>query len=166
MKKIFLSPALIALLLAAPVLAGNPPQATAQIKDAKGEPVGTASFVQQPKGVLVTVEVKGLEPGKHPMHIHAVGKCDAPDFRSAGPHLGDHKMAGMKGSMAMETMAGDLPELLVGADGTGKAEVLNPEISLGSKSLLQKQGTALLIHDATKPSKRIACGVISTNPNP
>jgi Cu-Zn family superoxide dismutase len=187
-------------LLAAPALAGEQPAAVSEIKDLSGQLVGTATFRQQPEGVLVNIQVQGLQPGKHAMHIHAVGKCEPPTFKSAGPHLGDAKMAsasgmphnhGAKGTTAASSMnhahsagpmasaiphnhgamhaamAGDLPDLVVGSDGSGKAEILNAEVRLtpGRNFLLQSEGTALLIHDVADPNQRIACGVISKAPN-
>jgi hypothetical protein len=68
--------------------------------------------------------------------------------------------------------AGDLPDLVVGPDGTAQAEVLVAHVTLdptGATSLLQAEGTALVIHanpddQKTDPAgnagARIACGVI------
>src|SRR5215217_6662188 len=43
---------------------------------------GTAEFVEMEydtgKEVEITVTAKGLRPGLHGMHIHAVDKCEAP----------------------------------------------------------------------------------------
>lgn len=54
-------------------------------KDKDGKTIGTATLREQAGGVLVLVRVepKGLKPGLHAVHIHAVGKCDAPAFTSA-----------------------------------------------------------------------------------
>lgn len=139
--------------------------ATAEIVNAEGKVIGSATFLQEAQGVLVSTRVEGLEPGKHPMHLHAVGKCEGPTFKSAGPHFdgamgsGMAAMASMKGKKTI----GDLPALIVGRDGSGKEEILNPHLSLASgksNSLIGGQGTALLIHDARMPSKRIACGIL------
>src|SRR5262245_24323847 len=64
--------------------------AKASLKDAKGAEVGSATFTQADGGVEVAIEVSGLKPGKHGYHIHAVGKCEGPDFKSAGGHFNPH----------------------------------------------------------------------------
>ena len=61
--------------------------AKADIADAQGKKVGTAEFTQTPEGVKIALTVSGLAPGQHAFHIHAVGNCEAPDFKSAGPHF-------------------------------------------------------------------------------
>jgi Cu-Zn family superoxide dismutase len=63
------------------------PQATADLKNAKGEVVGTASFWEDAGGVRIIAEVRGIPPGKHGFHVHAVGKSDPPDFTTAGGHF-------------------------------------------------------------------------------
>lgn len=54
------------------------------IMDSKGSKMGTATFTQLAKGVQVDVKVAGLKPGLHGIHIHETGKCEQPDFKSAG----------------------------------------------------------------------------------
>ena len=60
--------------------------ASAPLKNAQGEPVGSVNLTQTPHGVLINVSVKGLPPGEHAFHVHAVGKCEPP-FTSAGGHF-------------------------------------------------------------------------------
>src|SRR5271170_233838 len=61
--------------------------AKAPLKDAKGQDVGVASFTQTLASVLVRLSVRSMPSGEHAFHIHAVGKCDPPDFASAGAHF-------------------------------------------------------------------------------
>ena len=77
--------ALAAVLLTVSALAASAQttQAYAVLKMANGQEVGTAVLTQQASAVKLTVNVSGLPAGKHGFHIHAVGKCDAPDFASA-----------------------------------------------------------------------------------
>jgi superoxide dismutase, Cu-Zn family len=140
------------------------PEAIATIKDAKGKMLGTATFVQEQEGVRVNVNVSGVAPGKHAMHIHAVGKCDAPAFTSAGSHLGEGQMNTMGSGMAMGSMAGDLPVLVVGKDGKGQANILNKNISFegGENPLLDDDGAALILHLTATSKQRIACGAITS----
>jgi Cu-Zn family superoxide dismutase len=69
--------------------------------------------------------------------------------------------------------AGDLPNLVVGPDGTATAEVVASQVTLeqAENSLFGREGSALVIHavaddDMTDPAgnagARIACGVISS----
>jgi Cu-Zn family superoxide dismutase len=114
--------------------------------------------------------VKGLPSGKHGFHLHAVGKCDPPEFTTAGAHFNPgRKRHGLKSAQGPH--AGDLPNLEVGADGSGKLEYVTKLVTLGSgpASLFDADGTALVIHanpddDVTDPTGnsggRIACGTL------
>jgi Cu-Zn family superoxide dismutase len=137
-----------------------------EIKDALGQNVGSAILSEAPHGVKIKLDVKGLPPGEHSLHIHQNAKCDAPDFKSAGPHFngasGHSDHAGMP--------AGDIPDfsLIVAADGTGHASVVAPNVSLGTDehSVFSNGGTAIVIHavaggTSSAAPPRIACGVIS-----
>jgi Cu-Zn family superoxide dismutase len=105
------------------------------------------------------------------MHIHSLGKCDGPDFTSAGPHFNpEHKKHGHKNPEGAH--AGDLPNLQVAADGTVKTEIVAKGVNLKEgdpDSLLKADGTSLVIHasaddEMTDPAgnagSRIVCGVI------
>jgi len=144
------------------------PQATADLKNAKGEGVGVVKLWEDASGVRVLAQVRGVAPGKHGFHIHAVGKCEPPEFTSAGGHFNPGgKKHGLKSPEGPH--AGDLPNLEVGADGTGRIEYVTKLATLGSGpvSLFGPNGTALVIHagaddDMTDPTGnsggRIACG--------
>jgi superoxide dismutase, Cu-Zn family len=144
--------------------------ATAEIKNAAGEVVGTATLVEVSGGVRVLLEAKRLPPGAKAVHIHAVGVCDPPAFTTAGPHFNpDGKKHGLENPEGPH--AGDLPNLTVDADGSGRLESMNEHITLapGPRSVLDADGSAIVIHAApddfaTDPAgnagPRIACGVI------
>ena len=155
-----------------------PPQMTAQavadLKDKDGRSVGMATFRDATGGVLVSVDVKGLTPGLHAVHVHAVGKCEGPGFTSAGGHFNPaQKKHGLKNPEGPH--AGDMPNMYVAKDGTGRFEVLNDNISLkpGDRSVFDADGSALVIHAGvddyiTDPTgnagDRAACGVIVRQP--
>ncbi len=143
----------------------------ATIKDSNGQPVGSAMLSQGPQGVAITVEVSKLPPGKHGIHIHAAGKCEPPDFKSAGGHFNPSgKKHGLKNPEGAH--AGDLPNIEAGPDGKGKLEGTIAGATLGKEdpaSLFGPGGTAVVIHadpddEMTDPAgnsgARIACGVI------
>ena len=99
-----------------------------------------------------------------------MGKCDAPEFTSAGAHFNPAgKQHGFKNPAGPH--AGDLPNMEVGADGKGHLEYVTTQVTLGAgtTSLLDADGTALVLHagpddDVTDPTGnsagRIACGVL------
>lgn len=144
--------------------------ATAELKNASGQVVGNAQFSQDAGGVvLIKASFSGVE-GAHGMHIHTTGKCDAPDFVSAGGHF--NPTARKHGLLNPDgPHAGDLPEITVAAAGAGSLETTTNRISLttGASSLFDADGSALVIHaghddQVTDPTgnsgARLACGVI------
>jgi Cu-Zn family superoxide dismutase len=149
----------------------NPPQATAELKNANGEVVGTAGFWEEGGGIRVFVRAAKLPPGPHGLHLHAIGKCEPPEFTSAGPHFNPTgKRHGFGNSDGPH--AGDLPNLPVGSDGTGTLHYLTTLVTLGSgpTSLFDADGTALVIHagpddHGTDPAgnsgPRVACGIVT-----
>lgn len=156
----------------APASATPPPPASgAQLKGPGGEDLGQVMIQQVPTGVVIDVEVKGLTPGWHGMHIHEKGVCEGPDFTTAGAHVHKGEAAREHGYLTMSGgEAGDLPNLWVGADGTGKAQAYSTRVSLGMDSLWDSDTAAFVIHAAkddhyTQPiggsGARVACGVLS-----
>ena len=146
-------------------------QATAELKDKDGKAIGVATFRESSGGVTVDVNVKGLTPGLHAVHVHAVGRCDAPAFTSAGGHFNPaQKKHGYKSPEGAH--AGDLPNMLVAKDGTGRFEAFTDGMTLkpGATSVFDKDGSALVIHagvddNVTDPTgnagDRAACGIIT-----
>lgn len=147
---------------------------TAELRNASGASVGTASLTQVGNVVRIVLDAKGIQPGLHAVHIHAVGKCDPPDFNSAGPHFNptgkQHGALNPQGSHA-----GDLPNLNVGPDGNGRLETATEQITLGTgtSSLWDADGSSLVVHAAPDDFKtdptgnagaRVACGVITKTP--
>jgi superoxide dismutase, Cu-Zn family len=145
-------------------------KATATIIDARGMPIGKAVIgASKKRGLIVSVEVKGLPRGEHGVHIHTIGACEGPKFLTAGAHWNPtNKLHGL--SNPGGSHAGDLPNLLVGKGNRGK---LKYEIADGvfdrAGGLLDDDGTSIVIHalsddQRTDPSgnsgDRIACGVL------
>src|SRR3954464_204659 len=63
------------------------PGAKATLKDAQGKTLGEATLRESPAGGRVKLDLQGVPPGPHAFHVHTVGKCDAPDFMTAGGHF-------------------------------------------------------------------------------
>ncbi|MBI3805841.1 MAG: superoxide dismutase family protein [Nitrospirae bacterium] len=150
--------------------AENVSKGEADLQNGQGEKIGTATFTEGSDGVKIAIEASKLAPGQHGVHIHAAGKCEGPDFKTAGGHLNpEGKKHGLQSSEGPH--AGDLPNLTVGPDGTVKTEVTTKRVTFneGKNSLLQTEGTALVIHVAPDDEKsdpignagpRVACGMI------
>ncbi len=157
--------------LATPRSAAEEMVAFATIRNADGDSVGTARFTELTGGdVRLEVEVRGLAPGMHGMHIHSAGNCVGPDFTSAAAHF--NPLAHNHGLQTSDgPHAGDLPNLVVGPDGRGQFRMTVGRFTLspGKVSLLDTDGSALVIHAAvddgyTDPTGnsggRVACGVV------
>lgn len=146
------------------------PSARAVLRDALGNEKAQATVTQVDSGLRVRVSAAGMAPGTYGVHIHAVGRCEAPGYATAGPHWNPGgRQHGKDNPQGMHL--GDLPNLVVGADGRGNLEysVSGAGLREGSTVLLDSNGAAVIIHAGpddytTDPSGnsggRMACGVL------
>jgi Cu-Zn family superoxide dismutase len=159
------------ILFAAGLSAANKP-VTVDVKDAKGQSVGTAVISDAKSGgVNIKLNLKGLPPGEHAVHVHQNAKCEAPGFTTAGGHFNpEQKHHGLQNPDGPH--AGDMPNFTVKPNGTAKVTVTDPRVTLGdgNNSLFTSGGTALVIHakaddmksdPAGNAGERIACGTIT-----
>ncbi len=132
-----------------------------------GQAIGTVRMWETAGAVSFRVEGNGLTVGRKGLHVHAVGRCDAPAFTTAGPHWNP---AGRRHGLANPggPHAGDLPNVPVSANGALRETVVLNGATLAS--LRDADGSALLLHareddNVTDPSgnsgDRIACAVLS-----
>jgi len=121
---------------------------SATLMDADGQDSGTVEVAFDDDGAVLTISATGLEPGLHGLHVHKTGLCEpdsadptAPDkkgdFLSAGGHLADE-------GQVHGDHDGDLPSLLVRADGT--ARLVTASDRLTRESVLDADGSALMVH--------------------
>jgi superoxide dismutase, Cu-Zn family len=140
-------------------------RAVATLQTAQGSAAGSATASVADGGIRLALNVEGLPPGEHGAHVHMTGRCDAPNFESAGGHWNPTEAPhGLEEPPGQH--AGDMPNLTVGSDGRGSLEYT---LQGGSfDGLLDGDGSTMMIHaDAddqrTDPSGnsggRIACGV-------
>jgi len=143
--------------------------ATANMSNSNGQPVGSVTLVDYGDSRAMRVMLSGLPQGTHGFHLHTTGRCDAPNFQSAGGHLNpennEHGRLNPQGKHL-----GDLPNIDIPSSG-----VLNTEIPIDQArsylmaELFDADGTAVMVHSGaddyrTDPSgdagSRIACGVL------
>lgn len=109
------------------------------LRNVNGVAVGkvalTASSAKAP--VEVRISVRRLQPGFHGFHVHAVGKCEAPSFMSAGGHL-------KAGGTAHGAHRGDMPSLLVKRNGTASLRFTTDGFRIGD--LRDADGSAIMVH--------------------
>ena len=142
------------------------------IKMSDGTDAGTARLVQKGNNVEVKLDLKNMPAGLHGIHIHAKAACDAPDFKTAGPHFNPTGKQHGFDNLAGHHL-GDFPQnLQVGLDHTLRMSETLKDVSLdpnAPNSLTANGGTSIIIHEkqddqTTDPSgnsgNRIACGVI------
>lgn len=128
----------------------------------QGFSLGSARLADSSEGTSIELVAHSLTPGAHGLHVHETGRCEAPDFATAGAHYNpEGREHGFNNPLGHHI--GDLPNIEVGPDGTAQARILVPA------KLSELRGRSLIIHAAaddyaTDPSgnsgARIACAVI------
>ncbi len=172
---------LTALLSLAPTLGAAGERANGTLIDGTGNAIGSVAIEQRANDVRVAMTLTSadvVKPGLHGLHFHAVGKCDGPDFTSAGGHFNPGgKQHGAKNPAGPH--AGDLPNLPIdattaapGGGYTFSTTTVGVTLAAGATSLFDADGTALVIHanpddEVTDPTGnsggRVACAVLTAS---
>jgi len=131
----------VAVAVAAPLYAlGGDKQikkAEATLYDANGKEVGTVKLEQERDIVELKAKFDAVPAGFHGFHVHTTGNCTGPSFASAGGHFNPT-------NATHGQHAGDLPVLLVQADGT--AEVTEQTDRFTVDQLFDADGSAIIVH--------------------
>jgi superoxide dismutase, Cu-Zn family len=147
-----------------------PHRIDSQLINTSGKIRGQATLEQLPQGTLLTVQLKRMMPGWHAIHLHSIGQCSLPDFKSAGGHFNPGKAHhGFEDTQGHHQ--GDLPNIYVGHSGQYRGEFLLPGVSLRDTEtpLIDTDGAALVVHEdrddytsqpAGNAGNRILCGVL------
>lgn len=145
----------------------TPAMATAMLRTADGADAGMVTATQGDDGIKLTISARGMSAGEHGIHVHTTGECEGPKFESAGGHW--NPMGAKNGlSNPQGQHHGDMPNLVVASDGSGKMDTVLREAQLDE--MLDADGAALVVHakaddQMTDPSgdsgDRVACGVFA-----
>ena len=160
---------LLAAGLALPALADSSAEMHAVSADGIGDSVGTISFEDSDYGLLIHPALLGLEPGLHGLHVHQNPDCgpaanDAGETIAAGAAGGhyDPDGTGVHEGPYGAGHLGDLPNLVVVADGSAGLVLLAPRLTVADLS-----GRAIMIHsgaddysDTHPGGSRAYCGVV------
>jgi len=134
--------------------------------DSAGRQIGTVVAWQTTGGISFRVSASGLPHGLHGIHVHPIGRCDPPDFASAGTHWNPAgKQHGLNNPNGPH--AGDLPNVEVAANGVLSQTVVLPNATMAQ--LLDADGSSIMIHanaddyvsqPAGNSGPKIACAII------
>jgi Cu-Zn family superoxide dismutase len=122
-----LAVAVVALGMGTATLNADDDEARAKLYDAAGNEIGKVKFIQHDDEVLVKADdlefPASLVPGFKGFHIHATGVCDPRAVDTAGATVPFFTAGGHynPASRTHGDHAGDMPVLLVNADGTASS---------------------------------------------
>jgi len=142
--------------------------------DGVGESIGSVTAEDTDYGLLLTPDLSGLNAGIHGFHLHVNASCEPSESDgevtpagAAGGHFDPEETGTHQGPYSDEGHLGDLPALMVDADGNATTPVLAPRLSEDDLA-----GHALMVHEggdnySDEPELgggggRVACGVIES----
>lgn len=129
---------------------------------------GWATFTSDGGRVVMKVEVEGLTPGPHAIHLHETGDCSDPQGKSAGGHWNPtHEDHGEWGAAPFHH--GDIGNLEADTDGRATLTFESDVWTIGGGGAGDIVGRAVIVHEkaddfTTQPTGaaggRVACGVV------
>ena len=145
--------------------------AVAQMEGKSGNNVtGTVTFALNEEGVVhLMVDLKGVPPGLHAIHIHEFGDCSAEDGTSAGGHWNPSTEAHGHINETEEFHYGDIGNIEADSDSTATFEKTVDFWTIGGEATSNIVGKSVIVHAGeddftSQPTGnaggRIACGVI------
>lgn len=149
-------------------LHASAPIGRSELSGPKTKMEGQLEMIPVKEGIKLMATVKGLKPGAvHGFHIHETGKCEGPDFKSAGEHFNPKKID-HGGPASQARHFGDLGNLVANKEGIAKVDVVMKDLT--SEEIDSLIGKSVIVHSkaddlSTQPSgdsgDRVACGVIN-----
>lgn len=131
---------------------------------------GKAQFVELDGSVSFYMEVMGLNPGVHAVHIHEKADCSSPDGKSAGGHWNPTLSKHGKWGNAEGFHRGDIGNLTADKNGNGRISLKTNEWCIGcDDDKMNVIGKGIIVHQGaddyvTQPTGaaggRISCGGI------
>lgn len=154
--------------------------ASAGFVSPEGAPMGKVDFKDGLGGVLIRIEMTGLAPGWHGIHLHQTADCSdgAEGFKASGGHINpdnvEHGLLNPNGSHRA-----DIPNIWANEAGEAKAEIFRANVNLkpseegaainGPFPLIDDDGFAVIVHESaddhlTQPiggaGARVACAAV------
>jgi superoxide dismutase, Cu-Zn family len=138
-----------------------------------GAAIGTLALEDTSGGLKITPDLSALPPGNHGFHVHGNADCGPGEQNgtkvaglAAGGHFDPMKTGKHLGPESNDGHKGDLPVLIVDANGKAAQPVVASHLTVA-----EAQGHAIVIHaggdnfsDSPAPlgggGARIACGVV------
>lgn len=146
-----------------------------------GEAMGMVEFRDGLGGVILRLDMTGLAPGWHGIHLHVVGDCSdgADGFKASGGHINpddvEHGLLNPAGAHRA-----DIPNILADENGAVKTEIFRAGVHLrpseeaaainGPYPLIDDDGFAVVVHanpddHLSQPiggsGDRVACAAIT-----
>lgn len=143
--------------------------ATAAIILADGTSAGELTLLQTGETLSLKGSLANIPAGPHGFHLHTVGDCETPDFKSAEGHLNPDNATHGKESEGGKHL-GDLDNLVVDDSGEIRIDVqIEGTATESLPHIMDADGTAVMIHadaddytsdPAGAAGPRIACGIL------
>ena len=150
------------------------PKANAVLTDTAGKEIGTVEAEMAYDGLRIIIKVHDIQGGDLGVHIHSGSACGSGQgsepFAEAGPHF-DPLNRGTHAGLNGPGHAGDLGNISVAADGKGKLDVVEKDLTLEGKMSVLGKPIVLHVHSdnlTDKPENggsggRLACGVLGSS---